>query len=53
MAGGLTFAGQAPQNSWLSDRYAVRGRAVSTFDGLVDADASPSGTCGLLPKLKM
>ena len=53
IAGGLTFAGQAPQNSWLSDRYAVRGRAVSTFDGLVDADASSSGTCGLLPKLKM
>lgn len=53
MAGELTFPGQAPQNSWLSDRYTVRKRAVSTFNGLVDADAPPVGACGLLPKLKM
>ena len=51
MAGGLTFVGQAPQNSWLSDRYAVRKRAVSTFEGLVDADASPVGVCGLFPRV--
>lgn len=51
MAGGLRFPGEAPQNSWLSDRYLERKRVVSTFDGLVDADALPVGACGMLPKV--
>lgn len=53
MAGELTFSGQLPQNSWLSDRYVPRNRVVSTFEGLADADATPVGACGMLPKLKM
>ena len=53
MAGELTFSGQLPQNSWLSDRYVPRNRVVSTFEGLSNADATPVGACGMLPKLKM
>ena len=53
MAGDLTFPGQLQQNSWLSDRYLARNRAVSTFNGLANADASPIGACGMLPKLRM
>lgn len=48
MAGRLTFPSLEPANSWLSDRFVARPRTVSTFQGLLDADAPPTDSCGSL-----